>query len=101
MITNALRSLTALAAEHATPSDRASLDALARAVDGFREIAENWLDAHHDLVLARQAVSGLARQAQRSGTIAAQRENEATLAESQHRTLTATWTDGNPAVVGH
>jgi uncharacterized protein (TIGR02680 family) len=89
-VADALRSLTALAAEHAVPSDRASLDALARAVDGFREIAENWLDAHHDLVLARQAVSGLARQAERSGTIAAQREGEASLAERQHRTLTAT-----------
>lgn len=89
-VTHALRALAALAAEHGVPSDATALDALAAAVDRFREVADNWLDAHHDLRLAQQAVTGLVEQAKRAGTIAAQRETEAEQAESQHRTLSAT-----------
>ena len=98
-VADALRALTTYAAESGLPTERAALDALARAIDQFSSVAQVWLDAHHGVMLARQSVVGLTTQAQRSAAIAGRREAEAGLAESEERTLSAEL-DGVESTIG-
>jgi uncharacterized protein (TIGR02680 family) len=88
-VTAALHTLTAAAAEHGVPTDRAALTKLAQAVDGFRDHADLWLEGHRDLLAARQAAAAAIQRAARSDAIATQREDEATEAEGEYRRLSA------------
>lgn len=88
-VTRCLRELTGLAAENGTPTDRRSLATLATAVANFGHQAENWLDAHDQLVSARRTADALTTQAQRAAEHAEQREQEAAEAEGRHDTLAA------------
>lgn len=76
-VIRALRALTSLAAEQGLPADRTALDALASAIEAFRNQADNWLDDHGQLASARQALQSLSEQAGRSAASAGQREREA------------------------
>jgi uncharacterized protein (TIGR02680 family) len=89
-VSRALLALTRLAAENGLPADRTALDTLAEAIDRFREQADTWLDAHGQVVMARQALYTLTRQAVRAEELARQREQEASAAEARHRDLAAT-----------
>jgi uncharacterized protein (TIGR02680 family) len=88
-VTQALMSLTRLAAENGLPADRTALDTLAEAIDRFREQADAWLEAHSQLVMARHTLDALTRQAVRAEKLAQQREQEAGDAEARHRDLAA------------
>ncbi|HEY1641580.1 MAG TPA: TIGR02680 family protein [Streptosporangiaceae bacterium] len=85
----ALRALTALAAEHGLPADRAALDALATAIDSFRDQAEAWLDEHERLAAAREKLDSLTTQASRSAEIAGRREEDAAQARAERDGLAA------------
>lgn len=76
-VIQALRALTALAAEHGLPADRAALALLETAIGTFSDHAENWLDEYARLDAARQALESLSTQADRSSKAAGQREQEA------------------------
>lgn len=84
-----LHALTAVAAEHGVPTDRAALTKLAEAVDGFQDQAQIWLDGHTELLAARQTAEAANQRATRSDAIATQRESEATEAGGEHRRLAA------------
>jgi uncharacterized protein (TIGR02680 family) len=85
----ALRALTALAAEHGLPADRAALAALAAAIGAFRDQAESWLDEHGRLAAARLELEALSTQAGRSAEIAGEREREAAQARARADELAA------------
>ncbi|ONI85456.1 TIGR02680 family protein [Saccharothrix sp. ALI-22-I] len=82
-VNRALRGLTAVAAEHGLPADRAALTAVDAAVAGFRAQADAWIDGHAVLLSARDTAARLAAQAGRSRSIAEQRESEAGEAETR------------------
>ncbi|QUH00164.1 TIGR02680 family protein [Saccharopolyspora erythraea] len=88
-VKQALLALTALAAQHNVPADRAAVAKLSDAVGNFQDQAENWLDSYAELLSARREASALGEQARRSGSIAEQRESEAGEADKQHRRLVA------------
>ena len=85
----AQRILTALAAEHGLPADRAALDALATAIDSFRDQEEAWLDEHERLGAALEKLDSVTTQASRSAEIAGQREQDAAQARAERLKLTA------------
>jgi uncharacterized protein (TIGR02680 family) len=84
-----LRALTALAAEHGLPADRAALGTLATAIAAFRDRAESWLDEHGRLTAARQSLESESTQASRSAESASQRAQEATAADARQGGLAA------------
>lgn len=88
-VIQALRTLTALAAEHGLPADRAALATLETAIGAFRDHAENWLDEHARLAAARQTLESLSTQAGRSAEAARQREQEAADAQALQDELAA------------
>ena len=77
------------AAEHGLPADRAALDALATAIDSFRDQEEAWLDEHERLGAAREKLDSVTTQASRSAEIAGQREQDAAQARAERDELTA------------
>jgi uncharacterized protein (TIGR02680 family) len=66
----ALQALTLLASESSLPAERDALEALAVAVDVFRDVADNWLDVHATLVAAQDKSAERAEQARRSAEAA-------------------------------
>lgn len=86
-VSAALVKLTSRAAENGLPTDRNALATLAEAVGRFRDQAENWLDAHGQLVSAEHVLAGAARHAGQAKEFASQREQEASQAENEHRVL--------------
>jgi uncharacterized protein (TIGR02680 family) len=86
-VAGALVALTSLAAENGLPAERTALDALAEAIDQFRDKADTWLDGHRQMLSAQQILATAAQQAERAATIAEQRELEADNAEGEHREL--------------
>ncbi|MER6875626.1 TIGR02680 family protein [Amycolatopsis sp. NPDC000673] len=89
-VADALRTLTACAAEYGMPAERAALANLASATRAFRTACENWLESHDGLRSARQVLSSLATQADRSAGDARQRAEEAREAEEEYLELAAT-----------
>ncbi|MQA07986.1 MAG: TIGR02680 family protein [Pseudonocardiaceae bacterium] len=85
-----LKALTALAAQNGLPAERAALDALDHAVVAFRDLADNWLDRHSELIKARHTALSLAERAESSEEIATERAADADAAETKARELTST-----------
>ncbi|SDX38338.1 TIGR02680 family protein [Amycolatopsis xylanica] len=65
-VAEALRTLTMKAAENGLPTESDGLDAVTVAVDGFRDLADNWLDAEGESRSARSLADEYAEQARRS-----------------------------------
>jgi uncharacterized protein (TIGR02680 family) len=85
----ALRGLTASAAEQGLPAERHALDALAVAVETFREVAEAWMDTHLQFTAQQRAAGDARLRANRSAAAAADHTAEAVAAESTARQLAA------------
>ncbi|GAA1935255.1 TIGR02680 family protein [Kitasatospora viridis] len=83
------RALTGACAEHALPTERAALDAVAAAVEVLREQADVWLDAHVDWSAARGAWDAASTHAEASRSAAEERVGEAEEAEGTARGLRA------------
>jgi uncharacterized protein (TIGR02680 family) len=71
-VREALKDLTLTASENGLPAERDALDTLAHAVDAFRDVADNWLDVHAELLAARDKAGERAEQARRSAAAAAE-----------------------------
>ncbi|HEX6074816.1 MAG TPA: TIGR02680 family protein [Micromonosporaceae bacterium] len=84
---DALKVLTAAAAERGLPAAADRLDQLDRALDGFRNVCDGWLDAYFDVLSARERAETAARTAARSRDDAAGRAAEADAAETELRRL--------------
>jgi uncharacterized protein (TIGR02680 family) len=80
-VRQALRDLTLTASENGLPAERDGLDALAVAVDAFRDVGDNWLDVHAKLVAAQDKSGERAEQARRSGEAAEESAEDALSAE--------------------
>ncbi|NHD16210.1 MULTISPECIES: TIGR02680 family protein [unclassified Actinopolyspora] len=80
-------SLAAKADEHGLPRDRAALQEFGNALEGFERCGESWIDAMREATTAEHTARDKAAQAERSLTIAQQRENEAERAEQRAATL--------------
>jgi uncharacterized protein (TIGR02680 family) len=88
-VTAALREVMRLAAEAATPTERAALDALAAETRAFGERAEGWLDAHTELAAATGTLEAQAAQVARALGHAERRGAEAADAAARHDRLAA------------
>jgi uncharacterized protein (TIGR02680 family) len=86
-VKTALKSLTFLAAENTLPAERDSLEALGVAVDVFRDIGDNWLDAHAILAAAQDRSAERAEQARRSGVAAEESAEDAQVVERDANAL--------------
>ncbi|HEV7978088.1 TIGR02680 family protein [Amycolatopsis sp.] len=86
-VKTALKSLTFLAAENTLPAERDSLEALGVAVDVFRDIGDNWLDAHAILAAAQDRSAERAEQARRSGLAAEESAEDAQIVERDANAL--------------
>lgn len=86
-VAEALRELTALAAQHGLPAEREKLDALREAVRNYTELTEAWLERHAELQRARQHAATMAEAAERSAAEAAERAESAEIAEASARDL--------------
>lgn len=89
-VSQALLTLTELAARHGVPTDRQGLAGLGVAVDSFGDQAENWLDEQDSLTAKRRTAVSLGVQADRSRDSAEQREEEAAEAAERQARLAAT-----------
>lgn len=71
------------AAENGLPTEPEGLEAIAVAVDGFRDLADSWLDAEADSSAARARMEERAEQVRRSEQ-AAEEASEAALGAERH-----------------
>jgi uncharacterized protein (TIGR02680 family) len=85
----ALSVLSRVGADNGIPTDRTALATLSKAIDGFDQQAELWLDGCRDLMDAEATAVAKTEQARRSTEVFEQREREATAAEGEHRRLAA------------
>ncbi|MFJ8487717.1 TIGR02680 family protein [Streptomyces sp. NPDC094038] len=88
-VAGALRTLDRRAAEHGLPTDRDRLGALSAAVDGFRDVADGWVDAYVTASAAADRTRQRAGQAHRSRRLAETRAGEAAAAEAEAAGLKA------------
>lgn len=86
----ALRALAIASAEHALPTERVALDAIASAIDTLREQADAWLDSHLAWSAARQAWEAARTHAESSRAAAEESAADAEDAEATARGLSAT-----------
>ncbi|MHA6800026.1 TIGR02680 family protein [Bounagaea algeriensis] len=77
-VRSALHALSERAAGNGMPAEHAALTRLREVVDHFRDLADTWLDRHHEHVRAQQRTQDCAERAGRSQTAA---EEQATAAE--------------------
>jgi uncharacterized protein (TIGR02680 family) len=75
-VREALKALTLTASENGLPAEREGLTTLAIALDAFRDVADNWLDAHSDWTMARDKAEERVEQARRSGAAAEESAGE-------------------------
>lgn len=86
-VSESLRRLTALAAEHGLPAEREKLDVVDEAVRNFSELAQTWLDRHGQWQAAQQHALAMAESAERSANHAADRAETAETEEATARDL--------------
>jgi uncharacterized protein (TIGR02680 family) len=87
-VREALLALTTTASDRGLPAAGDRLDALERALDGFGEVCDVWLDAHFRMVATHDAAEAARRTAARSRDEAGARAAEADAAEAESRRLT-------------
>ncbi len=85
----ALRALTAHAGEHGLPADRDALDILDQALTTCDGVTRLWLDADTAAAHARERAESATEQARRSRDVAAERAEEAGVADDAARSLHA------------
>ncbi|SCF76025.1 TIGR02680 family protein [Streptomyces sp. Ncost-T10-10d] len=88
-VAHALRTLSRRAAEHGLPTDRERLRSLSSDVDGFRDLADSWVDARITAATAAEGARQTATQADRSRRIADERVGEAAAFEAKAAGTTA------------
>ncbi|SDJ88341.1 TIGR02680 family protein [Actinopolyspora mzabensis] len=80
-------SLAAKADEYGLPRERTALREFENALEGFERAGETWIDAMRDATTAEHTARDRAEQAERSLTVARQREAEAERAEQRAAAL--------------
>ncbi len=88
-VRTALRELNSVAAETGLPADREALTRLGAALDAFADRADVWLDDRGRWRRLLDAAAELDERRARSEAGAAQQEQQATTAESEHRAYAA------------
>ncbi|WP_319648235.1 TIGR02680 family protein [Streptomyces stelliscabiei] len=88
-VAGALRALGRRAAEHALPTDRGRLRALADDLDGFRDTADGWVDARLCANAAADTARQSAARADRSRRAAEERTGDAAAGEGEAAGLRA------------
>ncbi|HEX2419563.1 MAG TPA: TIGR02680 family protein, partial [Micromonosporaceae bacterium] len=87
LVREALLTLTTTASDRGLPAAGNRLDALERALDGFGEVCDVWLDAHFRLVTTHEAAENARKTATRSRQDAAARAAEADAAKAEFQQL--------------
>ncbi|WP_030542835.1 TIGR02680 family protein [Streptomyces albus] len=88
-VAGALRTLDRRAAEHGLPTGRDRLRELSAAIDGFRDTADSWVDAHLAATAAADRARQRAAEAERSRSTAEEQAEDATAAEAEAAGLKA------------
>jgi uncharacterized protein (TIGR02680 family) len=76
-VRDALRALTAAAAERRLPTDRAALEEVHAATSAVRDASDHWLDVHAEMVRAQSAAASAEGHAERSRLAAEEAERDA------------------------
>ncbi|MVU82281.1 TIGR02680 family protein [Nocardia sp. ET3-3] len=96
----ALVELNGLAAEHGMPAERAAVDRMTSALEGFATVAETWLDDHHRWRSLVSVADERTEQRDRAEATAAQQDALASTAESDHRKLEAELAEAEAVAAG-